>query len=57
MDQEVTQLVSKVRREGVDNIIKLKTFGSTKGNEALLTTQSEVRQLGPKLFSKQVTEL
>uniref|UniRef100_A0A674BR80 Coiled-coil domain containing 162 n=1 Tax=Salmo trutta TaxID=8032 RepID=A0A674BR80_SALTR len=57
MDQDVTQLVSKVRREGVDNIIKLKTFGSTKGNEALLTTQSEVRRLGPKLFSKQVTEL
>eukprot|EP00063_Salmo_salar_P077648 XP_014052483.1 PREDICTED: transmembrane protein FLJ37396 isoform X3 [Salmo salar] len=45
MDQEVTQLVSKVRREGVDNIIKLKTFGSTKGNEALLTTQSEKQEL------------
>uniref|UniRef100_A0A8C7CRC1 Uncharacterized protein n=1 Tax=Oncorhynchus kisutch TaxID=8019 RepID=A0A8C7CRC1_ONCKI len=49
MDQDVTQLVSKVRREGVDNIIKLKKFGSTKGNEALLTTQSEVRRLGPKV--------
>uniref|UniRef100_A0A8C7S3Q8 Si:ch73-242m19.1 n=1 Tax=Oncorhynchus mykiss TaxID=8022 RepID=A0A8C7S3Q8_ONCMY len=49
MDQDVTQLVSKVRREGVDNIIKLKKFGSTTGNEALLTTQSEVRRLGPKV--------
>ncbi|KAM9433885.1 uncharacterized protein ACWYII_017323 isoform 1-T1 [Salvelinus alpinus] len=45
MDQDVTQLVSKVRREGVDNIIKLKKFGSTKGNEALLTTQSEKQEL------------
>uniref|UniRef100_A0A3P8YUZ1 Coiled-coil domain containing 162 n=1 Tax=Esox lucius TaxID=8010 RepID=A0A3P8YUZ1_ESOLU len=44
MYRDVTQLVSQVRTEGVDNIIKLKKkFGSTKDNDALLTTQSKVR--------------
>lgn len=44
MDQDVRQLVSKVRREGVDNIIKLKRkFGSTKDDDALVLTQSKVR--------------
>ncbi|XP_034153387.1 coiled-coil domain-containing protein 162-like isoform X2 [Esox lucius] len=42
MYRDVTQLVSQVRTEGVDNIIKLKKkFGSTKDNDALLTTQSK----------------
>ncbi|XP_015211614.2 uncharacterized protein si:ch73-242m19.1 isoform X3 [Lepisosteus oculatus] len=49
MDQDVTELVSQVRREGVDNMIKLKKkFGSTKDDEALqgtLLMQEKLQEL------------
>ncbi|XP_051501950.1 coiled-coil domain-containing protein 162-like [Myxocyprinus asiaticus] len=42
MDQDVRQMVSRVRKEGIDRIIKLKNkLSSTKDNEALTQTLNE----------------
>ncbi|MBN3311102.1 CC162 protein, partial [Amia calva] len=46
MEQDVSQLVSQVRSEGVENMMKLKKkFGSTKDDEALLATLSAQEKL------------
>lgn len=43
MDQEVSELVSRVRNEGVQSIVKLKRkYGSTRDDHALALTQSKV---------------
>lgn len=43
MDQDVKQLVSRVRQEGVNKIIKLRSkISSTKDNEDLTSNLSEV---------------
>ncbi|MGH0156902.1 UNVERIFIED_CONTAM: hypothetical protein FKN15_076171 [Acipenser sinensis] len=46
MNQDVSDLVSEVRREGVENIIKLKKkYGSTKDDEALKGTLARQEEL------------
>ncbi|XP_041105837.1 uncharacterized protein si:ch73-242m19.1 [Polyodon spathula] len=46
MNEDVSELVSEVRREGVENIIKLKKkYGSTKDDEALKGTLARQEEL------------
>lgn len=45
MEQDVSELVNRIRGEGVDGIIKLKRkYGCTKDNDGLILTQSKVQQ-------------
>lgn len=45
MEQDVSEMVNRVRGEGVDRIIKLKkTYGCTTDNDGLTLTQVKVEQ-------------
>ncbi|XP_062429060.1 coiled-coil domain-containing protein 162-like [Rhea pennata] len=58
IDQQVFEIISEVRREGVDNIIDLKKkFGSTKNNDNLKEHLSKVRKYVSVLVSEHKADI
>lgn len=52
MEQDVSEMVSRTRSEGVDRIIKLKKkYGCTNNSEGLTLTQSKVQEGRKQEFS------